>query len=249
VEGKYPLATVLRNQHNRGVAGGRNVGARWVLENLDAEFVIFLDNDSLIEPSTVQRMVSRASEDPRIGLVAPKAYRTKGDGRLLSAGGLRFNAYTGVLVDYASGEVDQGQHDQPRYIQACPGFAFLVRREVFDAIGFFDEYFNPYGWEDADFSLRAGYAGYRSAFAPLAVVYHLGGRVGRGPISDYEFHKARSMFYFMRRHTSLVQWVTFLALLPFRAVGRVIQELSRGNFRTVATWLTGIRPGTKKKRQ
>jgi hypothetical protein len=242
VECEFPDIIVLRSPTNAGVAGGRNIGAKWVLGNLDAQFVLFLDNDSLVEPDTLAQLIRPALEDRNIGLVAPKAYRHKGDDRLLSAGGLRFNPYTGVLDDFASGEPDQGQHDQPRDIQACPGFAFLVRREVFERIGFFDEHFNPYGWEDADFSLRAAKAGFRNVYAPRAVVYHLGGRIGRGPVANYEYHKARSMLYFMRRHTTFVQWISFLVMLPFRAVVRVAKELMSGRFNVVSEWMHGVRP-------
>lgn len=239
-EGAFPNVIVLRNLVNAGVAGGRNIGARWVLSHLDVGFLMFLDNDSLLEPDAVGELVRGAAADDTIGLVAPKAYRNPNDDRLLSAGGLRFNPYTGVLEDVASGEVDRGQHDEPKDIQACPGFAFLVRREVFDRIGLFDERFNPYGWEDADFSMRAADAGFRNVYVPGAIVYHLGGRIGRGPVPDYEFHKARSMLYFVRRHSTRLQWIVFLAILPFRALLRIVKELMQGRFGLVRTWIRGI---------
>lgn len=240
VERSFPAVTVLHSQVNRGVAGGRNFGAKWVLDNLDVAFLAFIDNDTLIEPDAVGELVDAIRSDRGIGLVAPKAFQFRGDRRLLSAGGLRFNPYTGILKDVASGETDSCQFDRARDIQACPGFAFLVRREVFDSIGFFDEHFNPYGWEDADFSLRAGDAGYRLVYAPQAVVYHLGGRIGRGPVAEYEFHKARSMFYFVRRHTNRFQWACFLLVLPCRSLARIGDELLHGNFGVVRMWFSSL---------
>lgn len=244
VELSFPGVTVLRSKENRGVAGGRNFGAHWVFDNLDAAFLVFIDDDTLIEPDTVGEMVDAIRGHREIGLISPKAYRRRGDQQLLSAGGLQFNPYTGTLNDVASGELDRGQYESIRDIQACPGFAFLVRREVFDSIGLFDEHFNPYGWEDADFSLRAGEAGYRLVYAHRAIVYHLGGRVGRGPIEKYEYHKARSMFYFVRRHTNRVQWVCFLLVLPCRSLARIGSELLRGRFNVVRMWLSSLRSNT-----
>ncbi len=241
VERSYPDVTVLRSLENRGVAGGRNFGAKWVFDNLDVAFLAFIDDDTLIEPDTIGELVDAIRGYQDIGLVSPKAYRRKGDQQLLSAGGLKFNPYTGSLNDVASGELDRGQYESIRDIQACPGFAFLVRREVFDSIGLFDEHFNPYGWEDADFSLRAGDAGYRLVYAPRAIVYHLGGRVGRGPVDKYEYHKARSMFYFVRRHTNHVQWVCFLLLLPSRSLARIGSELLHGRFSVVRMWVSSLR--------
>ncbi|MDH3615898.1 MAG: flippase-like domain-containing protein [Gammaproteobacteria bacterium] len=239
-ERAFPDAIVLRNEDNQGVAGGRNVGACWVRENLGANYLVFIDNDTLLEPESIGELVRRCADDPSVGLVAPKAFRKKGDRVLLSAGGLKFNPYTGVLHDVASGEIDDGNFNQPRYVQACPGFAFLVRRDVFDRVGFFDEHFNPYGWEDADFSLRASGHGYRIAYAPMAVVYHLGGRAGRGAVIGYEYHKARSMFYFVRRHTNLVQWLCFCLVLPVRALVRIGTELSHQRLDIVRVWMSSL---------
>ena len=240
VERHFPHVIVLRNQENRGVAGGRNVGAKWVLDHLDAGFLAFMDNDALLEPRTLGELCRRAGEDRGIGLVAPKAYRLADGRRLLSAGTLRFNPYTGSLRDRASGELDTGQFEEPRDIQACPGLAFLVRREVFDRIGFFDERLNPYGWEDVDFSLRARDAGYRVVYAPRAIVHHLGDRSGHGPVTAYEYHKARSMLYFVRRHTNYLQWICFWLVLPCRSLGRVAKELCLGRLGSVREWIRGL---------
>jgi GT2 family glycosyltransferase len=241
VESQYPQVHLVRSASNTGVAGGRNIGIRWVRAHLNAVYVIFLDNDTRVEPGAVRELLAAASQDPKIGMVAPKAFRRKGDRVLLSAGGMHFNPYTGTLRDVASGEPDHGQHERSRDVQACPGFAFLVRPDVFDRIGLFDEIFNPYGWEDVDFSLRAARAGFRIVYAPKAVVYHSGGREGRGIVRLYEKNKARNMFYFVRRHTTTLQWLCFLSLLPVRIVLRALREVARGHSGVLLAWLSGFR--------
>lgn len=237
---RFPAVHLLRQSENRGVAGGRNAGIRWILTNLLVEHLVFIDNDTLVEPGAVRELVAVTRGDPRIGMVAPKAFRQPGDRRLLSAGGLTFNPYTGVLRDVGDGETDLGQYDVPRGIQACPGYAFLVRRQVFDRIGMFDEAFNPYGWEDADFSLRAARAGFRLVYAPRAVVYHAGGRAGRGPVQLYERHKARQMMYFVRRHATPLQLCCLFPLLTLRSVWRIARELASGNGNVVRAWFSGV---------
>jgi len=237
----FPFAHVVLNGCNAGVAGGRNAGVKWINANLAAKYIIFLDNDTQVEPDTVGAMVEAADQDLSIGMVVPKAFRQKGDRVLLSAGGMLFNPYTGSLRDVASGEFDAGQYDQVREVRACPGFAFLVRPAVFRKIGGFDEAFNPYGWEDVDLSLRAGKAGFRIVYTPRAVVYHAGGRAGRGIVSLYEHHKAKNLFYFVRRHTTLWQWLCFLCVMPLRALARIIKEIVTGNARVVWTWLATLR--------
>jgi GT2 family glycosyltransferase len=240
-ENRFPSVFVIRSNSNAGVAGGRNAGVRWVGANLTVAYIIFLDNDTQVEPNTIGAMIAAADGQPDIGMVAPKAFRQRGNRELLSAGGMHFNPYTGTLQDVASGEYDVGQYDQGRDIQACPGFAFLVRADVFDQIGGFDNAFNPYGWEDVDLSLRARRGGFRIVYAPDAVVYHAGGRAGRGIVDLYERHKAKNMFYFVRRHTTPWQWACFIVWLPFRALARIFREILAGNASVVAMWLAAWR--------
>ncbi|MFO7685973.1 MAG: glycosyltransferase family 2 protein [Desulfobacterales bacterium] len=237
----FPYVHIVRNHDNAGVAGGRNTGLRWIDTHLPVEYILFLDNDTRVEPDTVGKLVEAAGRHPLIGMVAPKAFRKKGDDELLSAGGMYFNPYTGTLRDVAYGERDVGQYDQARDIQACPGFAFLARPAVFREIGGFDENFNPYGWEDVDLSLRAGKAGFRIVYAPGAVVYHAGGRAGRGIVSLYERHKARNLLYFVRRHATHGQWLCFLSVLPFRVLLRITKEILTGNGSAVRAWLAALR--------
>jgi len=241
VRSRYPDVHVVRIDDNAGVAGGRNAGVRWVEERLDVAYLVFLDNDARIETETVGELVAAADRDERIGLVTPKAFRREGSRTLLSAGGMHFNRFTGVIRDVASGEIDDGRYEETRDVQACPGFASLVRRSVFRRIGLFDETFNPYGWEDVDFSLRASRAGFRIVYAPKAVVHHAGGRVGRGLLDSYERSKARNYFRFVRRHTTTFEWICFLAALPMRALARAIQEVASGNGRVVRLWLGALR--------
>jgi GT2 family glycosyltransferase len=236
----FPHVVVIDQPRNLGVAGGRNAGLAWVMENHRPRYVLFIDDDTLLDPDAVHAMVRAADGGEDIAVVAPKAYQRPGERRLISAGGMRFNPYLGSAWDVGSAELDTGQYDKPLDVEACPGFAFFVRADVFERIGGFDERLNPYGWEDVEFSLRARAAGYRIVYAPDAVVYHLGGRIGRGPVAAYERHKARNMLRMLRRHATTLQLLCFALLLPPRAILRVGRELASGNWRVVGAWIVGL---------
>jgi GT2 family glycosyltransferase len=237
---RFPAAHLLQLPRNLGAAGGRNATIAWAREHLACDWYFMIDNDTTLEPDCIDRLLAVGAQDDRIGLITAKAFRTKGDSQLLAAGGMAFNPYTGHAWDVAFGEPDRGQHDRQSDIQACPGYAMFVRVSALDRVGGFDERYNPYGWEDVDFSLRIRQQGFRIAYAPKAVVYHAGGRVGRGPVTSYEAHKARNMIRLVRQHSTPLQWACFLTLLPVRAGWRVVRELATGNPRTVAAWLRGL---------
>lgn len=240
VSAEYPTVRIIGAETNRGVASGRNLAIEPALAEAGAEWLLFIDNDTLLDAAAVERLVAAGEIDERIGLVAAKAYRRPDQPVLASAGGMRFDPWRGAAWDVASGEIDDGGFDAPREIQACPGFAFFVRRSVIETIGAFDEAFNPYGWEDVDYSLRAAKAGFRLRPAPDAVVHHAGGRAGRGPNVTYERHKVAKMFHLVRRHATPVQYAVFLAILPVRTLLRATKELVSGNPGVVLAWAQGL---------
>ncbi|HEX2525484.1 MAG TPA: glycosyltransferase family 2 protein [Geminicoccus sp.] len=237
---QFPSVTLIEQTCNLGVSGGRNAGLAWVMAHHQPHHLLFIDNDTLLEPDTVGALVRAARHSKNIGIVAAKAYRRPGDRRLVSAGGMRFNPYLGAAWDVGSEELACGQYDQPCNTEACPGSAFFVRAGLFGLIGGFDEGLNPYGWEDVEFSLRARAAAWRIVYAPEAVVYHLGGRAGRGPVDTYEQHKARNLLRILRRHATVFQLMCVALLLPPRAAHRVGKELAGGNWRVVGAWIMGV---------
>ncbi len=84
-------------------------------------------------------------------------------------------------------DMTEWDHEEDREVDHVIGAFYMVRREVFDAIGGFDERFFLY-FEDVDFSLRAFNAGWRSYFIKNAKIYHK-----RGGTSCHV--KAKSLFY------------------------------------------------------
>lgn len=102
------------------------------------------------------------------------------------------------------------------------GALMLIRRQVFDALGGFDEGFFLY-WEDADLCRRARDAGWTTLYAPAAEVTHFTGRASRhAPLASlWAFH--RSAFRYHWKHGS------FLARLfsPLVAVGLLARFLVR----------------------
>src|SRR5690606_33208285 len=110
----------------------------YAMAQLTFDFLCYLDNDALLEPSALEEMLVAARQDPAIGMVTPKAYQSIHDRRLACAGGMTANLCLGWFYDVGSGELDCGQYDEPKDVVACPGFAFLVRKEVLQRVGPFD---------------------------------------------------------------------------------------------------------------
>ncbi len=214
----WPGIHVLELAKRSGVIAARNAGLDYAMSDLSFDYLCYLDNDALLEPSALEEMVAAAHQDVSVGMVTPKAYQSIPNRRLACAGGMTANFCMGWFRDVGGGELDCGLYEEPRDVVACPGFAFLVREEVLQRVGHFDSSLRHYGWEDVDYSLRVRKAGFRLRYAPRAFVEHKGGHAGRGIVAAYELWKLRNLFVLMLRHANAFEWLCFLCVFPLRCV-------------------------------
>ncbi|MDP9139360.1 MAG: glycosyltransferase family 2 protein [Pseudomonadota bacterium] len=245
VEARYPRFTLIRNPDNLGAAGGRNIGWRHLGNRAACDYVVFLDDDSEVAPSYFSEIAACFEAHPEAGVVAGKALTGVNSGVIMSAG-IAVNLYTGFVGDIGVGEMDTGQFDQGRELQACGGFALAVKAAVLEELNGIDEQFNPYGWEEVDFCLRASSAGYKVRYEPQAVLCHKGSKAGRPPKAEYERHKVRNYFRLLGRHTNLVQKISCLFFVPVKCARVAWQMLRTGNARIIVSQARGFLDGLLK---
>lgn len=134
------------------------------------EWVWLLHDDSAPHATALERLLDHAGHNPSIGVLGAKAVDWDHPDRLVDVG-LSTDA-AGRRVTYLDrGELDQGQHDQPRDVLAVGTAGALVRRDVWDALGGFDPDL-PVLREDVDFGWRAHRSGHRVVIVPAARVRH-----------------------------------------------------------------------------
>jgi GT2 family glycosyltransferase len=216
---------LLRSPVNRGAAGGRNLGVRYVSERVHAAYLLFLDDDAVVDENLANELVSVVQANPRVGLATPKAYRLGTRDVVASAGGMRVRLGRGSITDIGAGERDLGQFEQGGVVESCVGFTVLARAEALERCGGFDERYNPYGWEEVDLSLRIREAGYVIQYTPAAICWHAGGTPGRGRrVARYEAGKIVNYVRLMRRHATAREWLGFLTVLPLRVAQLVAAQ-------------------------
>jgi GT2 family glycosyltransferase len=165
---------------NEGFAAAVNLGAA----RTAAPLLLALNADTVLEPGAIAALASALEADPALGGVQPRLLQLEADGagegaavrdpesaRLYSAG----QALTrdGRAYELCAGEPQSGARRERREVFGVCGAACLLRRELFAELGGYDEsYFSFY--EDVDLNVRAQVAGWRFAYEPEAVVWHLG---------------------------------------------------------------------------
>lgn len=239
---KYPDTPLIRNPVNTGVSKGRNLGWCYANEHFDFKYVIFLDDDSEISSDYFTKMVKAYQEHPDVGIVTGKAY-IGWDTNVLCSVGMSVNLYTGLISDIGAGRRDEGQYNTASYRAACSGFAYSVRRTLFEQLDGFDENYSPYGWEDADFCLRARKAGYRTYYIPDAIVVHKGTKAARNPVAAYERSKIRNYFYLLRQHTTILQKCCCAICVPIKGLYIICEMILKGHGNVIFSQIRGFFEG------
>jgi len=198
--------TVVENAANLGYAAGNNAGIERALAD-GADFILLLNNDTLVDPPFLDRMLAAMLASPDVGIAGPKTYYHQPPDRIWFAGG-EISLWRGTARHIGIRETDRGQYDTPRDIDYASGCALLARREVFERVGRLDPAYRAY-FEDADLCMRARAAGFRIRYVPDAKVWHrisasTGGQLSRRKIE----RKLASARRFFAAHARPRHWLT-----------------------------------------
>jgi GT2 family glycosyltransferase len=209
---RFPEAVLIRNRENLGFAGGMNVGIARALD-LDADYVLLLNNDTEVEPSMVRRLVEAVQARPDAGIVSPLEFFIDRPGVVASAGrhcDLR-RAYQGPPIHM--GERDEGQFTGIEEIDVSSGTAMLVPAPVIREVGMLDDRLFLY-IEDVDWALTMKEAGYR-------IYVCLDARLRHGVASSSGGEDNPTVTYFHTRNVFVVSD----RHLPLRGVAGAIRHL------------------------
>lgn len=220
----YPeLRTILLDK-NYGFAGGYNRA----LNAVDADYVVLLNSDVEVTAGWLEPLVEVLDNSADIAVVAPKLRSVSEPKRFEYAGA------AGGFIDYlgypfcrgrilSTVEEDCGQYDDRRDIFWASGAAMCCRREVFVAMGGFDEDFFAH-MEEIDLQWRMQLGGWRIAVEPRSVVYHLGG--GTLPASPNKIYlNHRNNLAMLFKCSSPKQRMVVAVLRPFTDIAEALAHL------------------------
>ena len=191
---KYPDAKVVQNT-NTGFAGGNNAG----LVAAEGPYLLFINNDTLIDAPILSTLVQRLKINKENGGVSPMLKYAYSPDTLQYAG---FTPFSYITLRNSS--IGFNEKDQPHYHIACEtaslhGAAMMVSREVLQKAGpMSEDYFLFY--EEFDWSARILRAGYKLWYEPAAIVYHKEGMTAKKGSSLREFYLSRARILFARKN-------------------------------------------------
>ncbi|MEP6483675.1 MAG: glycosyltransferase [Rudaea sp.] len=193
---------VVRNTVNLGFVGSCNAGAAIA----KGEFIVFLNNDTVVTSGWLQSLLDCFAQEPDAGLVGSKLVYP--DGRLQEAGGIVFRDGSGW---------NYGRYDDPadprynfrREADYCSGAAIMLHREFFAKLGGFDERYAPAYYEDTDLAFATRAAGKKVFVEPRSTVVHF-----EGITAGTDVGSGMKRFQTVNRETFVEKWKKELASQP-----------------------------------
>lgn len=199
---------LIKNDKNYGFGGGNNIGMKYALDNSHADYLLLLNNDTIVDPEFLTELVKVAETDPVIGMAVSKIYLYHRPNRLETVGG-KINMWRGQCSRIGWMQSDTKQYEKVRELDGAAINSLLITKGVIQNIGFFDESYFIY-LDDADYCVRVRRAGYKIVYVPKAKIWHKVGRSSRRVSGLPYYYLARNNFRFMRKHATRWQYRCFL---------------------------------------
>jgi len=229
---------ILNLPANGHFAGGVNAGALRALE-AKASHLFFLNNDTIIEPDCIARLIGDAEKYPEAGLLGP-ALLNLGDRRPLSMGE-NYAAWS-LAVPRSLLRV-RTPADESYPVGGIMGSAILVTTECFLRLGPYREDLLVY-YEEVDYCLRARAAGFQPRLVPDAIVLHDGMRGFAAGLQPYAARlKTRNQLRLAMDHGGLGGFLIFLPFFLSLVVVSSLLYALRGDGATVRALWAGVFEG------
>ncbi len=212
--GLFKNTILIKNSENYGFAGGNNVGIRFALQNLDPDYILLLNNDTVVDKNFLEKLVFTCLNDKNIALIQSKLleYETY---KVDSTGGI-FDRY-GFGISRGLKENDTGKYDENKE----DGFFYVLGTCMLVSVDFInetdpDEFLDSNIFaihDDVDISWHARILGYKIAYCPSSICFHKQHKSFKKKTSIYiNFLISKNSIYILLKYYSIKNIVIYLPL-------------------------------------
>ena len=238
----YPQTQLITRSDNGGYAVALNDGIR-AGAVFDPDFFLILNNDTLVPPDTLRKLVDVLLSDPRAAIAAPKIIYHDHPERIFSLGD---HIYPWLPLPV---RVGRKAYDRPAYSKTQEydylfGCALLMRTESLKQVGLFDTSFFMY-YEDADICRRMRDSGWKNIRVGSAVISHKASMSSKQVPNQMVYLRARNRSWFYRRYRhGPSRAATFLALL-FGSIKTILTYFFTGKRLIIQPYVSGALDGLR----
>jgi hypothetical protein len=200
------IKRIIINNNNLGFSGGNNIGINYAVKN-NTDFILLLNNDTIVEENFLYELIETAISVPNAGLVGPLIGYYTDKEKIWSAYGFISKIRSSGFSKKINSKIDSvNDSKQCKFLSGC---CLLIRKELIDKVGLLDENYFLY-LEDTDLCWRASVAGYKIIFTAKSKIYH---KVNistkrNNPLLPL-YYVIRNRLYFAKKNIGLFYYFAF----------------------------------------
>ena len=217
---------LIQLPENKGFTVANNEG----FDKAKGRFILLLNSDTIVTPTTLPGMVRFLETHPDAGCVGCKHLNP--DKTLQRS----MDNFPSLLNDFLSyTELHRLQifqpllkkkfawwsdYDKVREVDWVNGSCMMVRKEVIKQVGGLDEAFFIYG-EELDWCYRMKKCGWKVYFTPKATIIHIGGQAMNRAADKRIVLKYKGQYRFYKKHYSIFQYISLRIIVTVIALVRI----------------------------
>ena len=218
---RYPNVKVLKLDDNYGYAGGNNRAFNSLHDDV-SEFVIFLNNDTVVDKDFISPLIDPLLSNNTVYQTVPKIYYQNNPKLIWYAGG-NVNLWTGAVSHQGIRQYDNRKFNLKGLTKYATGCCFCMRYSDFKRIGGFDENFPMYS-EDVDLSLSIRTHGNEVWYIPESVIWHkVSASIGGSFSFSKNKRKLKGLFLLYKKHANPFQYISIILFMPFQLLYQIIK--------------------------
>ncbi len=223
VRSDFPDAHLITNRENVGFAGANNQA----LELCQGSFVLLLNPDTVVKPQALNQLIRFLRNNEQVGGAGPRLLN--GDGSFQPSC-YPFPTvmrefwrlfYLDSVIPYGTYNFSSWDQRTPQDVDSIQGACLLLRKEVLDQVGLFDESYFLYS-EEIDLCYRIKRAGWRLVWLPEAAIIHLGGQSSKQVARRSFLNLYQGKVMFFRKHYGLIRAFFYRCVLLAATLARLI---------------------------
>lgn len=226
IKEKFPDIILIENKTNLGFGKANNQG----LKIAKGKFLLIINPDTLVAEDTFAKMIDFFNENPLAAMAGCKILNPDGTLQLACRRSfprpwIAFTKVTGLSSLFPKSKIfaqynlTYKDENQTYEVDAISGSFMMLRKEVYDTVGGFDEQFFMYG-EDLDFCYRIQNAGFKIFYVHTTQIIHYKGESTKRSSLDETKIFYQAMHIFVKKHFSTSLIVTLI--LRFAIASRTL---------------------------